>query len=227
MLRYILVILLIPLSLSADSAEIGEIVQSSGKVDIYISRCSSEACIRKGTKIYPGDSVRSLSSSKARILLNDGTGIEITGPSSFIVENTRNSEKSPPSLIRAHYGTFAIIQNNRFTDTSLIIETETAVIKSVTASLYIIAATDETAVMVYSSIAGAAGRNPQIRKAYILSEGEETFIPKNQAPRTPERVDALLRGSWLTKNHLSKDLSRIIRRSHDSSVIDWIFRNRD
>jgi len=219
--------ILLPVSLSAGPAEIGTVIHSSGSTDIIAAACYNESCKRRENVIYSGDRIITMPSSKARILLNDGTGIEITGSSDFIIGNIRQKEKDPPSSIRAHYGTFTITQNNRFTDTSLTFKTETALIKSVNASLYIIAAKEETAVMVYRSRAGAASTDPSIKTAYILAEGEQTYILMDHSPDSPYKVDTLLRGSWLTKHHLSKDLSRIISRSQDSSIIDWIFRNRD
>ncbi len=227
MLKKIIIILLLPSALFAELQEIGTIVQLSGKVDILPAGCYNEYCRRDDNRIFPGDKIQTMPSSMARILFKDGTGIEITGQSSITIKNIRQKEKDMPSLLRAHYGTLTITQNNRFTDTSLVIETETSVVKSVSASLYIIAAKDETAIMVYSSRAGVASSDPSIRKAYILTEGEQTFVLRNQPPGTPEKTDILLRGSWLTKHHLSKDLSRVILRSRDNSVIDWIFRNRD
>ena len=227
MLKHIIIILLLPSTLFSELPEIGTIVQRSGRLDILPAGCYNEYCRREGNSIFPGDKIQTMPSSMTRILLKDGTGIEITGPSSIIIKNIRQKEKDMPSLLYAQYGTFTITQNNRFTDTSLVIETESAVIKSVSASLYIIAAKNETAIMVYSSRAGIASSDPSIRKAYILSEGDQTFVLKNQPPGIPKKTDIFLRGSWLTKHHLSKDLSRVILRSRDNSIIDWIFRNRD
>jgi hypothetical protein len=227
MLKLIIIILLLPVTLFADLPKIGEVVQSSGRIDIIAAECSSYNCKRDGKIIYPGDRILSAPSARAKILLKDGTGIEIINNCSFIVENIRRKEKDKPSFLRVQYGTFTINQVNRFTDTSLVIETESAIIKSVSSSLYIIAAGEETAVMVYSSRAGIASTDPSIKRAYVLTEGDQTLVPKNRAPENPDRVDILLRGSWLTKHHLSNDLSRVIIRKQDSSIVDWIFRNRD
>jgi hypothetical protein len=227
MLRHILIILLLPISLFAELPEIGTILHSNGRIDIISAGCYNDSCRGGDNKIFPGDKIKSLPLSRGRILLKDGTGIEITDSSSIIVESIREREKNPPSLLRAKYGTFTITRKNRFTDTSLVIETETALIKSVNASLYIIAAKDVTAIMVYSSRAGIASADPSIRQAYIPTEGGRTIVPKNQAPENPDRVDILLRNSWPTKHRLSKDLSRVIIYTQDNSIVDWIFRNRD
>ena len=227
MLKYILIIILSQAYLYADSTSIGEIVQTSHKIIITGATFKNQDCIRNNKNIYPGDNIRCVKGSYTKILLHDGTGIEIKGVSSFKINSIRLKEKDLPSSIKAQYGTFIISQNNNFLDATLIFETPSAIIKTVDASIFIIAGTEETGAMVYKSKAGIASSKPSIISAVILKEGEQAFIQNGVAPSNPEIVPSFLRGSWLSKNHLSRKKDRIVSQNQDSSIIDWIFKNRD
>lgn len=226
MLRYILIIILSQVCLYAETT-IGEIIQSSHRVIITNKECENKGCIRNNKDIYPGDNIQSAKGSYTKILLKDGTGIEIKGMSSLKINSIRIKEKDRPSSIKAQYGTFIISQNNNFLDTSLIFKTPSAIIKAVNASIFIIAGTDETAAMVYKNKAGIASPKPTIKSAVILTEGEESFIKNGAPPSYPKKVSVFLQGSWLLKNQLSKKKDNVVSQNQDSSIIDWIFRNRD
>lgn len=227
MLKYILIIILSQVYLYADSSAIGEIVQSSNKIIITCRECGNTGCSRNNKNIYPGDNIRCVEGSYTKILLHDGTGIEIKGMSSLKINSIRLKEKDLPSSIKAQYGTFIISQNNNFLDASLIFETPSAIIKTVDASIFIIAGTEETGAMVYKNKAGIASSKSSIISAVILEEGEQAFIKNGAPPSHPEKVPAFLQGSWLSKNQLSRKGDRLVSQKQDSSIIDWIFRNRD
>lgn len=226
MLKYILIVILSQVYLYADNP-IGEIVQSSHKIVFTNREYINKKTAQNDRKIYPGDNIRSAEGSYTKILLHDGTGIEIKGISSLEIMGIRLGKRDQPALLKAQYGTFIISQNNNFLDASLIFKTPSAIIKTVNASIFIIAATEETAAMVYKNRAGIANSKPTILSAIILEEGEHSFIKKGAPPSYPDKVPPFLRGSWLSKNQLSKNRENVVSQNQDRSIIDWLFRNRD
>jgi hypothetical protein len=221
------ILLFLPVYLYGESAPIGRFVQSHGRIERNSINCPYGVCAESSTEIFAGDRIKTADNSGARIMLNEGTSIEVRGASDFTIFSIRRKREEGPTRIYADYGTFTVIQNNSFTDASLAIGTRASLIKSVDASMYIIAAIDETSVMVYRNRAGVAGSLPSDDTAFILKEGDEIFIKTDKPPAVPAGVEPLLRGSWLSKNFLSPDRRRIIRTKRDSTVIDWLFRNRD
>ena len=221
------ILLLLPVYLYGENNAVGRFIQSKGKIERYSMNCPYGVCAEPLIEIFAGDRIKTSRNSGARIMLNDGTAIEVKGAADFTVFSTRSKNKNSPARIYADYGTFTITQSNSFMDTSLVIGTRAAIIKSVDASMYIIAAIDETAVMIYRNKAGIGSSHDSIDTAFVVKEGEEIFIPTDKPPSAPENVEPLLRGSWLTKNFLSSDNRSIIRSKRDSSIIDWLFRNRN
>ncbi|MFA5519858.1 MAG: hypothetical protein WDA74_11445 [Spirochaetota bacterium] len=226
MLKYILIIILFHVPLYAHSI-IGEVSQTSHKIIITNNEYKNKDYTRNNKYIYPGDNILCAKGSCTKILLYDGTGIEIKGMASFTINSIRIKEQDLPASIKAQYGTFIISQNSSFLDTSLIFETPSAIIKTVNASIFILAGTEETGTMVYKNKAGIASSAPFIKKAVILKEGEESFIKNESPPSYPKKVPLLLRGSWLSKNQLSQKGEQIVKQNQDNSIIDWIFRNRN
>lgn len=225
MLKYILIIILSHVPLYANST-IGEIVQTSHKI-IINNEYANKGYTRNNKFIYPGDNILCAKGSYTKILLHDGTGIEVKGMASFQINSIRIKEEDLPASIKAQYGTFIISQSNSFLDTSLIFETPSAIIKTVNASIFILAGTEETGTMVYKNKAGVASSTPFIKKAIILKEGEESFIKNESPPSYPKKISVFLRGSWLSKNQLSQNGEQIIKQNQDSSIIDWVFKNRN
>ena len=221
------ILLLIPVYLYGESAPIGRFVQSHGRIERNSINCPYGVCAESSTEIFAGDRIKTSSNSAARIILNDGTALEIKDACDFTIFSIRKNRDDAPTRIYADYGTFTITQNNSFMDTSLVIGTRATLIKSVDTSMYIIAAIDETAMMIYRNKAGVASSLPSADTAFILKEGEEIYIKTDKPLSSPAGVEPLLRGSWLSKNYLSPDKRSIIRTKRDSSVIDWLFRNRD
>ncbi len=227
MKKVFFIILFLPLYLYGENAPIGRFVHSHGRIERYSINCPYGVCAETSTEIFAGDRIKTADNSGARIMLNEGTSIEVRGASDFTIFSIRRKREEGPTRIYADYGTFTIIQNNRFTDASLVTGTRAALIKSVDASMFIIAAIDETAIMIYRNKAGVAGSLPSADTAFIIKEGEEISIKTDNPPAVPAGVAPLLRGSWLSKNFLSTDKRSIIRTKRDSTVIDWLFRNRD
>jgi len=227
MKKVFLIFFILPAYLYGDTVSIGRFIRSYGRIERSSINCPYGVCADSSVDISAGDRVKTFKNSEARILLNDGTSIDIKGAADFTIFSIRKHAADPPTRIYADYGTFTIIQKNNFMDSSLFIGTRAALIKSVDASMYIIASIDETAVMVYRNRAGVASSLPPVDTAFILKEGDEIFIKIDQPPAEPANVKPLLRGSWLTKNFLSPDLRAIIRSKQDSTIIDWLFRNRN
>ena len=226
MLKYILIIILSHVSLYANST-IGEIVQTSNQIIITNNEYENKDYIRNNKYIYPGDTIHCTRGSYTKILLHDGTGIEIKGMANFKINSIRIKEKDLPASIKAQYGTFIITQNSSFPDTSLIFETPSAIIKTVNASIFILAGTGETGAIVYKNKAGIASSTPLIRSAIILKEGEESFIKNGSPPSYPKKVPLFLRGSWLSQNQLSQKGEQVVKQNQSSSIIDWILRTRN
>lgn len=226
MKKAFIIILFLPIYLYSENIELGRFVQSHGRIERYSTNCPSGVCGEPASGIFPGDRIKTSQNSVSRIMLNDGTAIEIKGASDFTIFNIRLKSKNAPTRIYADYGTFTITQSNSFVDASLVIGTRAAIIKSVDASMYIIASIDETALMVYRNKAGVGSSLESINTAFVIKEGEEIFIKTDKQPEAPADVEPFLRGSWLSKNFLSSDQRSIIRSKRDSSIIDWLFRNR-
>ncbi len=226
-MRLILSILLfMPLSSMAE-VSIGKLVKSEGIITKTNISCQGPDCTHKKNRIYPGDRILTEEGSKVSILLDEGTALIIYGHSDIFINRVRLKERDKPTEIYIEKGSIKVIQRNRFLDISLIVKTPVSVIKSVNSELNIVSGRDETALFVYSGKAGFAGLTLSRDRAYILDEGDESFIQRDEEPSDPVKVDRVLRNSWLGRYLLSDDGRRIIRYNKKSGPADWPFIKND
>lgn len=173
--------------------------------------------------IYPGDRIITGNRSKAEIMLKDGTAIEIMEKSDLIIFSIINRKEKTLTNIFSDYGKFKVIQQNNFLDTSLIFKTGTSIIKSVSATMYIISATEETGLFLYKGEAGFANIDPSLIEAYVVKNGYESFLKKGSPPAPPKEVELTMRSSWLERFFLTKDKRRIIMYEKKGGPADWFF----
>lgn len=219
----IILIILIQHNLYPDTAGIGKIVNKKGTVKKSNINCDDKNCKNEGTVIIPGDRITTGKKSSAEIILNDGTAIEIFERSDIIISNILTKKNKTPTGIFSDYGKFKIIQQNEFLETSLIIKTRTALIKSVCSTMSVITGINETGIFVYTGEAGFASIDPSIITAFVIKSGYESFLKKKQPPVNPEAVPVSLRISWLQRHFLSDDLERIFRLKKKGSAVEWFF----
>ena len=160
-------------------------------------------------------------------MLNDGTGIIIYERSDIMFNNVISADKKKPTDIYTEYGKFKFIQNNNYLETSLVVKTGNSLIKSVNATFCLIAAINESAIFVYTGEAGFASIESAIQDAYIIKEGEESFITAGSKPSIPLKVRSGLHGSWLSRRILSRDKKRILNSDVDTGPMDWPFIEKD
>jgi len=143
--------------------------------------------------------------------------------SDLIIFSIINKRDKTLTSIFSDYGSFKIIQENDLSETSLVIKTRTAIIKSVSASMSIITGSSETGMFVYKGEAGFANIDPSIIEAYVVKSGQESFLKKTTPPAAPAEVDITLRTSWLKRHFLTKDKDRILKYDKKNGPVDWFF----
>jgi hypothetical protein len=195
----------------------------TGNVKKTNINCDTADCMRDDLLIYPGDRIVTENESNAEIMLSDGTAVEIMEKSDIIIFSIVNRRKKTLTNLFSDYGKFKIIQKNNFLETSLVFKTRTAIIKSVSATMYIICGNDETGIFLYKGEAGFANIDPSVIDAYVVKSGYESFLKKGSPPAPPEEVELTLRSSWLERFFLTKDNSRIIRYEKKGGPADWFF----
>jgi len=99
--------------------------------------------------------------------------------SDLIIFSIINKRDKTLTNIFSDYGNFKIIQENDFSDASLVIKTRTAIIKSVSASMSIITGSSETGMFVYKGEAGFANIDPSIIEAFVVKDRILKYDKKN------------------------------------------------
>lgn len=227
MLRiFILILIFIKIPLYAEIS-IGKFIRTEGIIEKSNINCRDDACITKGSEIYPGERIKTSKTASARLLLKDGTAILIYGSSDIIINRVRLKERDKPSELFLEKGKITILQKNRFIDTSLIIKTPVSIIKSVNSEINIVSGTDETAVFVYTGESGVAGIIPSRDEAFILTDGDESFIKKDESPSTPVKVEKIMHASWLGRHFVSPDSRHVLKYKKESRPADWAFIKND
>ncbi len=220
------IVLLIPGIASAETV-IGKIVQSDGLIKRININCADADCGSKSRNITPGERIKTAKKSSVRILLKDGTAVIIHENSDLIINRVRLTERDRPTELYLEKGKIQVIQKNRFLDTSLVIKTPVSITKSVNSEISIVTGRDETAVFVYSGEAGFAGINPSKDKAFILTGGDESFVKRDDSPAAPQKVDKILRTSWLGRLLISEDSRRVLVYRKEGRPADWPFIKSD
>lgn len=223
---FIAIILLIP-AVSFAEESIGKFVQSDGFIRRVNINCSGADCGSKSSSIYPGERIKTSKESKAGILLADGTSLVIHGRSDVIINRVKLKERDRPTEIFVEKGKIQIIQKNSFMKTSLVVKTPVSITKSVNSEISIVSGSDETALFVYTGEAGFAGINPSRDEAFILSDGDESFVKRDESPSPPVKVERTLRNSWLGRHILSEDSRRVLIYKKGGSPADWPFIKND
>jgi len=219
----ILLILLMPAFIYAESNSIGKVLKKNGYVKKTNINCDTNDCKSNDLLIYPGDRIITGKKSEAEIILNDGTAIEILERSDIIIFNIINKREKNLTNIFSDYGKFKIIQQNDFLEASLIFKTRTAIIKSVCATINIISGSTDTGIFIYKGEAGFANIDPSIIDAYVIKSGYESFLKKGSPPAAPHEVELTLRTSWLERYFLTKDNSQIVKYDKKGGPADWFF----
>ena len=226
LLLLILLITIIPCFAEAEQ-NIGRITEITGVVKKTNINCEKGACGNRWDDVYPDERIITGTNSKSSIILDDGTAIILYENSDILIEKVRLSGKEKPTTINFEYGRAKIIQKNSYLDTSLVIKTAVAIIKSVNAGLSVVTATDETALFVYKGEAGFANASPPVVEAFLLAGGDESFVSKDSPPSRPVKVSAVLRGSWINRHFVSADRKKILKYGKKGSVADWLFINNE
>lgn len=207
----------------AEGNSIGKIVMKTGNVKKTNINCDAADCRPDDLLIYPGDRIITENRSKAEIMLSDGTAVEIMEKSDIIIFSIVNRREKTLTNFFSDYGKFKIIQQNDFLEASLIFKTRTAIVKSVSATMYIISGNEETGLFLYKGEAGFANIDPSVIEAYVVKSGYESFLKKSYPPVPPKEVELVMRSSWLERFFLTKDKSRIIRYEKKGGPADWFF----
>jgi len=224
----VLISLIISMPCFTEAKEtIGKIVTFTGTLKKTNINCEKGSCSDRKDEIYPGERIITGKNSKCNILLNDGTAIILYDYSDILISKVRLRDREKPTTINFESGRIKIIQKNSYLDTSLIIKTAVAIIKSVNSELSIVTVENETALFVYSGEAGFANINPSVVEAFLLGEGDESFIFKDTPPSRPVSVKRILRGSWLNRHFVSADRKKILIYDKRSGVADWPFINNE
>lgn len=211
-------------SAAADDV-IGKIVMKEGVTEKTNLNCQGREC--DDMLIRRGDRIRTARDSKIQVLLADGTGIIIYERSDIIINYVISPGKKKPTDIYIEYGKFKFIQNNNYLETSLVIKTGNSLVKTVNSTFCFIAAKEESAIFVYTGEAGFASIESRISEAYIIKEGEESYLIAESKPSLPLKVRQSLHNSWLSRRLLSKDKKRIVRSKIDNGPLDWPFIKKD
>ena len=182
---------------------IGRITEITGVVKKTNINCEKGTCGNRSDAIYPGERIITGKNSKSSIILDDGTAIILYENYDILIEKVRLHGREKPTTINLDSGRAKIIQKNSYLDTSLVIKTAVAIIKSVNAELSVVTAADETALFVYKGEAGFANASPSVVEAFLLAGGDESFVLKDSPPSRPVKVSAVLRGSWLGRHLVS------------------------
>lgn len=221
----IILLCLNSVQLMADDDVIGKIVLREGITEKTNLNCRDKKC--DSSVIRKGDRIRTGRDSKMQVMLSDGTGIIIYERSDIMFNNVITAGRKKPTDIYAEYGKFKFIQNNSYLETSLVIKTGNSVVKTVNATFCLIAAGNESAIFVYSGEAGFASIESSISHAYIIKEGEESYIRTGSKPSVPLKVKSRLHGSWLSRRILSRDKKRILNSNIENGPVDWPFIEKD
>jgi len=219
------VLVLCSVQLAADDDVIGKIIMKEGVTEKTNLNCPGRGC--DNMVIRRGDRIRTGRDSRVQVMLTDGTGIIIYERSDIIFNYVIGTGRKKPTDIYAGYGKFKFIQSNNYLETSLVVKTGNSLVKTVNATFCFIAAGKESAIFVYSGEAGFASIESSISDAYIIKEGEESYILAGSKPSIPVKVKSGLHGSWLSRRILSKDKKRILRSKIDNGPMDWPFIEKD
>lgn len=204
---------------------VGKIVLKKGLTEKSNLNCQGSEC--DNMIIRRGDRIRTGRDSKVQVMLTDGTGIIIYERSDIIFNYVINPGRKKPTDIYTGYGKFKFIQNNSYLETSLVVRTANSLVKSVNATFCLVAAGRESAIFVYSGEAGFASIESSIADAFVIKEGEESYISTGSKPSVPCRVASTLHGSWLSRRFLSRDKNRILLSKIDNGPVDWPFIEKD
>ncbi len=215
-----------PAVFPADDNTMGKIVFREGRTVKTNLNCSEKGCA-DDLIIRRGDRIRTGGDSMVKVLLNDGTGIVIYERSDIIFNNVMSGNKKKPTDIYIESGKFKFFQENSSLDPTLVIKTANSIVKTVCATFCLIVSTKESGIFVATGEAGFASAESSITGAYIVKEGEESFIRAGNPPIKPVKVDFEMQGSWLSRMVVSKDRATIKRIDQEGSLIDWPFMKKD
>ena len=227
MMKCILPLLLLCCPVYSIDSSIGEVVLSRGTFQKTNINFTGSSTVKNGRKILPGDRIKTGKNTLLQIRLKDGTALKILDSSDIIIYSIKLRERDKATKIFAEYGKFKILQNNRYMESSLTVETKNSIIKSVNSHLYLITSRKETGLLVYKGEAGFANSDPSLTKAYIVKQGDEVFIEQMKNPELPSHVKSSYRSSWLSKFSISPDKSNIIKHRENQGLLDWLFQKKD
>ncbi len=189
--------------------------------------CSSGNCTEKSKlSVYPGDRIETGDKSSVSVMLNDGTAVIIYERSDVTLFSIFNMKEKTLTSIYSDYGKFKIIQKNSLVDASLVVKTRNAIIKSVCATINVIAAESESGLFVYKGEAGFASIDPSVPDAYVVKSGYESFLKKNSPPALPKNVNIDIRSSWQNRYFITKDRDSIVRYDGLKGPVDWFFTDK-
>ena len=206
---------------------IGKILTSTGTIKKTNINCEKESCDDRKYGIYSGERIITGENSKINIILKDGTAIILYSNSDILIDQVRLRDRDKPTIINFESGKIKIIQKNNYLDTSLLIKTTVAIIKSVNSELSVVTSENETALFVYNGEAGFANINSSVVEAFLLNEGDESFISKDTPPARPVKVKKILRSSWISRHFITADKKRILKYDRKSGIADWPFINNE
>lgn len=207
--------------------DIGKVIQLEGIVERSSITSGNRYPIKIGDTVRYAQRIKVGPESLLEILFNNGTSIYIKENSLVYLFNLRVIEKDPPTKLKLAYGKIKVTPKRIFNNRSLILTTQTAVISVVDARFSAVAGEYETKVLAYSSKVGVANINPHIKRAFVITEGEEVSIRKNAPPSLPRSVPSVIVKFWFDYYNVTSDYKYIIKTEKEEGFIDWLLRKRE
>jgi ferric-dicitrate binding protein FerR (iron transport regulator) len=208
------------------SNTIGVVTLFEGTAELSSFVSGERFTIDEGSEIRPGYRIVTGAATILDIRLKDGTRRCLGESTSLSVYYLRQTRKDPPTTLRMDYGKIRIIQKQHYRDKNLELTTPTSQLSVVSADFSVIAAEEETLVLVSRGRVGMASSDPAVREAFIGTDGEEILIKKEEPPSPAIVVPPKRHGAWLRQYQVVDRNRRIARANRELEIIDWIMRRR-
>lgn len=180
-------VLLVAAMAATDVPPAGKASRVIPRVDVV--RAVKTLRLKENEPVVEADRIRTGAGGRTRILLNDGSILNIGSSSEMVVRSLQ--EPSRASTLELHYGRLRGVVTSRTGSGSFHIRTATAVCGVLGTTIFVDASRNLTRVANLSDEATARVRvtsaNAGVTQEVVLAPGEGTAVPANRAPQPPRR----------------------------------------
>jgi hypothetical protein len=206
--------------------KLGKLIQIVGDVDITSLTTGKKMIPEIGDYVESDHKIRTGNKSYVEILLNEGTTLMMKEISVLNIAMVKMREADPPSRIRLLTGKLRIILKSVYDETSMVVKTHTAIAGVRGTDFGIIAAQNETKIVVFEGRVEVGSENKEVIKTYVIGEKEEITVRKNLAPMPPVTVPNEMLRLWFDNYDVDERSGLIIQKQKEEGLIDKILRKK-